>query len=479
MNDKISLRTDKGLQDRAKDLIEIKSILDRLNLRFFLIDGVLLGAVREKGFVRWDWDVELAMFEEEIMPNATNLLNALFDSGFEIINVNPFSSFFKINTKKRGTKFSLVGLKKSRNKWRYRSHYRYPSHLFNNARHVNFLGKNYLAPFPAEEMLTWIYGQWETSLRSSKQSEYLARSIYMPKFLTLLIKIRHIFAEFGSYLLYLKMGITSKILPERIEYLFNNIMLRKALTKGCSFVEIGSSDGLEMSNAIKFTKGLIDGYLIEPSVENLERAKTKIQKNIKKYGGKISFTNQVISGVSANVAYYYSSKKTNLSSIFATQEDSEKRQIKSTTVKDFLLENNISLSQHVVIKMDVEGAEVEILQSSFEIFSQMINVSILMEVHPHTYKGDAMQGILESLFATGFEVTLVETAWIQTPELFKDAELSPAFIFNNRALYKNVDNSLVISATSHEILNVLDIKPFFTKKIIRSILIEKRRKKLK
>jgi len=46
-------------------------------------------------------------------------------------------------------------------------------------------------------------------------------------------------------------------------------------------------------------------------------------------------------------------------------------------------------------------------------------------------------------------------------------------------LYKNVDNSLVISATSHEILNVMDIKPFFTKKIIRSILIEKRKKKLK
>ena len=129
--------------------------------------------------------------------------------------------------------------------------------------------------------------------------------------------------------------------------------------------------------------------------------------------------------------------------------------------------------------MDVEGAEVEILQSSFEIFSQMTNVSILMEVHPHTYKGDTMQRILESLFATGFKATLVESAGIQTPELFKDAKLSPTFIHNNRALYKDVDNSLVIAATSYEILNVADIKPFFTKKIIRSILIEKRRKKLK
>ena len=115
MNDKIKLCTGAELNDRREDLEDIASIFEALNLRFFLIDGVLLGAIREENFIKWDWDVELAIFEEEVMPNATKLLNALFDSGFEIINVNPFSSFFKINIKKRGTKFSLVGLKKSRN----------------------------------------------------------------------------------------------------------------------------------------------------------------------------------------------------------------------------------------------------------------------------------------------------------------------------------------------------------------------------
>ena len=87
-----------------------------------------------------------------------------------------------------------------------------------------------------------------------------------------------------------------------------------------------------------------------------------------------------------------------------------------------------------------------------------------MEVHPHTYKGDTMQRILESLFATGFKATLVESAWTQTPELFKDAKLSPAFIYNNRALYKDVDNSLVIAATSYEILNVRILNHFLPRK---------------
>ena len=69
------------------------------------------------------------------------------------------------------------------------------------------------------------------------------------------------------------MGIKSKLNKKKREYLFGYIMLRKALTKNCNFIEIGSSDGTEMSNAITFTKGAIKGYLIEPSIENLEYSK--------------------------------------------------------------------------------------------------------------------------------------------------------------------------------------------------------------
>ena len=141
---------------------------------------------------------------------------------------------------------------------------------------------------------------------SSKQSEYLDRSLYMPKFLTLLIKIKHIIVEFDSYFLRLKMGITSKVFPERREYLFSNIMLKKALSEDCVFLEIGSSDGLEMSNAIEFTNGKLSGYLIEPSIENLEKSKkidTKYHIEKQKdcglfpYGLTFEFSHWKINGV--------------------------------------------------------------------------------------------------------------------------------------------------------------------------------------
>ncbi len=474
MNNKMTICSNTELNDRKKGLEDIKIVLDKLRLSFFLIDGTLLGAIREKNFIKWNSNVKLAIFEEEALPNVNHLLNELFSSDFEIININPFSAFFKINIRKKSVNFSLIGLKKTRNKWRYCSHFRYPSHLFDNAEYVNFLGKKYLAPFPAEEMLCHIYGQWSAPLRSSKRSEYLNKFFYMPKILTLCIQIMHIITNFGSYFLRLKMGVTSKFFPDRREYLFSDIMLKKALSKNCTFLEIGSSDGLEMSNAIEFTNGKLSGYLIEPSIENLEKSKKRIEKKSREYNVDICYVNKVVSSHNTGVDYYFSSSSSNLSGISVILADAEKRHIDSTTIESFLLKESISLKKHLVIKMDVEGAEVEILKSSIKVISRMQNVSILLEVHPNIYKGDNMKKVLDNLFSIGFNASLVETAWIKRPEMFANLGIHPIITYNNRALYSDVDNGMTSFSSSREILNVGRIMPFFTKKIVRSILIEKK-----
>ena len=61
---KVRLRSDQELDDQNLGLIEIKKILNDLDIPYLLSSGTLLGAVREKDFIRWDWDVQMYLFME-------------------------------------------------------------------------------------------------------------------------------------------------------------------------------------------------------------------------------------------------------------------------------------------------------------------------------------------------------------------------------------------------------------------------------
>ncbi len=58
MNDHFD-RNKKQLSERNQTLQKIKKVLDNLKITFFLEGVVLLGAVRNKNFIKWDHDVEI------------------------------------------------------------------------------------------------------------------------------------------------------------------------------------------------------------------------------------------------------------------------------------------------------------------------------------------------------------------------------------------------------------------------------------
>lgn len=66
-------------------LLEIDRVCKELNIRYFLAYGTLLGAVRHKGFIPWDDDIDLWLFRDEMNILIENF-NKLCKPEFKLFN---------------------------------------------------------------------------------------------------------------------------------------------------------------------------------------------------------------------------------------------------------------------------------------------------------------------------------------------------------------------------------------------------------
>lgn len=59
-------KTINAIQHIQLDLLkELLRVCDKYNLRVWADGGTLLGTVREKGFIPWDDDIDMALFRED------------------------------------------------------------------------------------------------------------------------------------------------------------------------------------------------------------------------------------------------------------------------------------------------------------------------------------------------------------------------------------------------------------------------------
>ena len=175
---KVRIRTKEELQIRRYELLKICEILDKLNIRYFLQGGLLLGAMRHNDFVPWDWDAELSVFTNEVSPKIELLINEIILSGFTIKKHVDELSRLKIDFigKLPGdvTIYTIMAWNQDKKKkifWRNK--FKIPDHFLINMKKIKLFDRYHLVQTPPEKFLEHQYGDWKKPIQTSNKYIYL------------------------------------------------------------------------------------------------------------------------------------------------------------------------------------------------------------------------------------------------------------------------------------------------------------------
>jgi FkbM family methyltransferase len=231
---------------------------------------------------------------------------------------------------------------------------------------------------------------------------------------------------------------------------------------------------LKMNHILKTNLASGDYFIwaIEPDPNNFKT----LQKNLSHNRAKAQAVECAI-GAHDGEAKFNIESQGNLSSLARSEsDDADSCSVKIYTLPSFAAAFRTGSPNF--LKIDVEGAEVEVFRGGREFLAGCPNpCKLILEVHPMSYSGErSLEKEMIYLFEHGWTAKYMASAAVACPDKFKQAGLKPFKEFTSshhtRAIYKDFSKERVLEFACHpHEQEVPGKKP--SHKIVRSVFLEK------
>lgn len=247
-------------------------------------------------------------------------------------------------------------------------------------------------------------------------------------------------------------------------------VLRKELKEGMVCMDLGANIGyvtLLMADKIGKT-GMI--YAIEPDPANVELLDKNIELN--NFNDRVRIFKMGVSN-KLQVADFYVGKSSNLGGMTKTKNTKGSPiRVGVDTITNFCEDKKIP----ELIKMDIEGHEVEVLEGMYDLVKKKdFPCKIVMELHPVHYSDNhSLEFWLRKFLNRGFKTKYVISAAVVVPDLFKEWGYEPIESFKTRrGLYDNFSDEHMLKACCHINKQWMPHKKKTSPKIARFLMIER------
>jgi len=137
-------RRKRDIEVCTTNLLDVRDILHKYDMQFFLMYGTLLGAIRGDGFIEHDTDTDLGLFEES-KEKFIKVVMELRDKGFSLIRTACNDNVISLMRDMEYIDFIF---------------FKHENLPFSNFIEYDFMGVPFWIPDNTEELLTVWYGDW-------------------------------------------------------------------------------------------------------------------------------------------------------------------------------------------------------------------------------------------------------------------------------------------------------------------------------